>query len=133
MTFADLLEPHTPGVRAIAKKLRLAVLAALPEAEERVLPGWHALAFRHDEAGHICALFPMDDEVKLYLEFGADMRVPAGALLGETKQARHLRFVNAADVKPRSLKPLIVEALLTAARRRALRRAARATRAPRRR
>lgn len=132
MTPDQLLADHTPGVRAITEKLRRAVRAAIPDAEERVLPGWHAFGYRHAEAGHVCAIFPMPDEVKLYLEFGANLALPAGALLGETKQTRHLRFVRAADVRPRALAPILVAALVAAAKRREVRRAARPARTTRR-
>jgi hypothetical protein len=124
MTAEELLAEYPANVRAVAERLRRAILAALPDAEERVLPGWRALGYRHPEAGHVGALFPGNDEVKLYLEYGADLVAPRGVLLGETKQTRYLRFVRESQVRPRDLAPLLVAALLAAADRRKLRGAA---------
>nr|MBP8137649.1 DUF1801 domain-containing protein [Candidatus Eisenbacteria bacterium] len=88
LTAEALLADFPPAVRAIAAKVRAIVNDVLPGAEERVLPGWRAIAFRSPEAGHVCALFPYAAEVRLYFEHGSTLRDGEGIEYGDTPLSR---------------------------------------------
>jgi hypothetical protein len=54
----ELLDDHTPAVRALAQRLRRLVRSVCPEASERVYPGWHGLGFHHPDVGYFCGISP---------------------------------------------------------------------------
>lgn len=112
MTRAELLAPSPPAVRRLALTVRAVILEAAPGLEERVLPGWRALGYRDARAGHLCALFPRADELKLYFEHGASLPDPDGLLEGTTKQTRFVRFRTARDLRKPALRRLVQRALL---------------------
>ena len=124
VTSEELLASHSPQVRAAAERLRALLGAWIPEVEERVLPGWRAFGYRHPDAGHICALFPREDEVRLYIEYGAEVADPSGLLEGDTRQTRYLRFRSARAIRASDVRPLVLGGLAAAGlrRRRARRR-----------
>jgi hypothetical protein len=111
LTAAELLAPFPPEVRAVMEDLRELLRAAVPALGERVLPGWKAIGFRHPEAGHVCALFPLPDEVKLYFEYGARLPDPDGLLAGTTKQTRYVAIRSRRQIRRRALTALIRQAV----------------------
>jgi hypothetical protein len=89
------LEPYPPAIRALAEELRGIVRRALPDAIERVRPGWHLIGY--DVPGvrkpvYTAFIAPEPVHVHLGFEHGWAMRDPHGALRGEgvTKQVRWL-------------------------------------------
>lgn len=119
-----LLADFPPAVRTIAARVRAIVIDVLPDAEERVLPGWRAIGFRSREAGHVCALFPYAAEVRLYFEHGSQLRDGEGIEYGDTPLSRYAIFRRASDVKTRTLAPVVMQAFLATSERRAARRGA---------
>ena len=71
MTPDELLDDHTPAVRALTQRLRRLVRSVGPEASERVYPGWHGLGFHHPDVGYFCGILPLADSVRLPFEHGA--------------------------------------------------------------
>lgn len=124
LTTEALLADFPPAVRAIAARIRAIVLDVLPEAGERVLPGWRAIGFRSREAGHVCALFPYTAEVRLYFEHGSGLRDGEGIEYGDTPLSRYAIFRRVSDVKTRTLAPAVMQAFLATSERRAARRGA---------
>lgn len=122
---ASLLALAPPVLHAVAERVRAVVHAALPDATERVLPGWRALGFRHADVGHVAALFTLRDEVRLYFEHGGELPDGTGVTLGRTGRSSYAIFRRASDVKPRALAALVRRAFLAGSERRALRAAAR--------
>ena len=53
-----LLAEHSETVAHTARTLREALLEAVPDADERVRTGWHALTYHHPDAGYLCGIFP---------------------------------------------------------------------------
>ena len=92
MSAEKLLSIYRPEIVAVVAALRKMISEAVPEITERVLPGCGAIGFRHRVAGHICAIFPADDAVKVYFEYGKSLRDPKKFLKGDTKQTRYLIF-----------------------------------------
>ena len=105
----ELIAGYPPGVRDLANEIRRTLLAAVPSFEERALPGWRAIAFRDPQAGHVCALFPFEDYVRLYVEYGASLPDPAGlfnaSLDGNVRRAIDVHEGDTLDEK--ALKALI--------------------------
>jgi hypothetical protein len=107
-----LLAPLPPATRKLADRIREVVRRAVPTLTERALPGWRAIAFRDEQAGHVCALFPFGDEVRLYIEHGARLDDPDGLLRGAMKRGRYVRFRTQRDVRVRALTRLVRRAVL---------------------
>lgn len=133
LTAEALLASYPPAVRAMAQRLRALVCGTLPGCEERVLPGWRAIAFRTREAGHVCGVFPNATGVRLYFEHGSALRDGEGLSYGDTPLTRYAIFRHAPDVKAQPLRAALMQAYLATCERRAIRRgAARAKRGRRR-
>jgi hypothetical protein len=88
-----LLEDFPPAMAALANGLREVVLAAVPEAVERVRPGWRVIGY-DVPIGRRTAFFAwiMPERVHVHLGFpkGVSLLDPERALDGEgiTKSAR---------------------------------------------
>jgi hypothetical protein len=108
----DLLSTFPPPIRGLADEIRRTLLAAVPSFEERALPGWRAIAFRDPQAGHVCALFPFEDHLKLYVEYGASLDDPDGLMEGAMKRGRYVPFRTRKDLRRRALARLIKRAVV---------------------
>jgi hypothetical protein len=108
----QLLSPYPSAIRGLADEIRRTLLAAVPSFEERTLPGWRAIAFRDRQAGHVCALFPFEDHVKLYIEYGASLDDPDGLMAGTMKRGRYVLFRTRKDLRKRALAALIRRAVV---------------------
>jgi hypothetical protein len=93
-----LLADHPDNVVRTAQRLRDVLLDAHPELTEGARSGWHALNYRHPEAGFVCALFPGDDRVDLVFEHGAALPDPDRRLTGDGRQVRTLPFPAGAEI-----------------------------------
>jgi hypothetical protein len=90
--WSAMLAGHHADVAALARELRSAALAALPDLTERYYPGWQGLGLRHPRAGLVATLFARDDEVVVYFERGASLPDPLG-LLGGQERLRRTRTI----------------------------------------
>ena len=89
ITPEDILRDHSPSVVKLVSELRRIARITLPEVTEKAYPGWHAIGYRHPEAGYICGIFPFEEEVKVYFENGKFLPDPDNLLEGNTKQTRY--------------------------------------------
>ena len=112
MTPDELLVPLPAETRRLANRIRDVVRRAVPTLSERALPGWRAIGFRDEQAGHVCALFPFGPEVRLYIEHGARLDDPDGLLEGRMKRGRYVPFRSTRDVRARPLTRLLRQAVL---------------------
>jgi hypothetical protein len=108
----QLLAAYPPTIRALADEIRRTLLAAVPSFVERALPGWRAIAFRDPQAGHVCALFPFEDHLKLYVEYGASLDDPDRLMEGAMKRGRYIAFRSRKDLRKRALANLIRRAVV---------------------
>jgi hypothetical protein len=108
----QLLASYPPPIRHLADEIRKTLLAAVPSFVERALPGWRAIAFRDLQAGHVCALFPFEDHLKLYVEYGATLPDPDGLMDGSMKRGRYIAFRTPKDLRKRALARLIRRAVV---------------------
>jgi hypothetical protein len=103
-----LLEDYPPSMVALANGLRELVLAAVPDAVERVRPGWHLIGY-DVPIGRRTAYFAwiMPQRVHVHLGFprGALLEDPAGVLEGRgiTKAARWFTLTLPEDVRDPAL------------------------------
>jgi hypothetical protein len=112
-----LLADYPPPHQDIANELRQIVIDAVPEAIERVRPGWRLIGYdlpvtRH---GSMFAWVWLEPEhVHLGFPYGVNMDDPTGVLTGAgiTKLARWLTYGPGDDVDA----PLATELVLEAAR-----------------
>ena len=113
----DILESHSPPVRALVERLRQIIRETVPDATEAAHPVWHSLGYRHPEGGYFCGIFPQNDGVDLAFEFGVLLPDPDGLLQGTGKQVRYLRLKSDKDIRVRALKKLLLAAISLPARR----------------
>src|SRR3712207_2257328 len=104
-------------IARIGTRLRVLVLDAVPDAIERVRPGWRLVGYDVPRpAGGRTAYFayvaPEREHIHLGFEHGIAMADPDGRLEGEgiTRQVRWLTFRPGDDPDPRVVVPLVLEA-----------------------
>ena len=109
-----LLADFPPAMQSIANRLREIVRETIPEAVERVRPGWHLIGYDLPigrKSVYFAYVAPEVERVHLGFEHGWAMRDPHRLLagVGITKQVRWLTFL-AGDPIPTDLcRELILE------------------------
>ena len=102
-------------IAAIGERLRDAVRLAIPDAIERVRPGWHLIGydvpFRRATA-YFAYIAPETEHIHLGFEHGHVMADPGGRLLGAgiTRQVRWLTYRPGDAVDQAAVAPLLSEA-----------------------
>lgn len=107
----QILEGHTPQIRALAERLRRIILETVPDAVEAAYPVWRGIGYRHSESGYFCGIFPQKNSVKLGFEYGVLLPDPDGLLRGSGKQVRYLVFKEAKEIQVSAIKKLIRAAI----------------------
>jgi hypothetical protein len=107
----DILNDHSPEVRATAEALRQLIHDTIAGMAERAYPGWHAIGFRHPKAGYVCGIFPFADYVRFVFEHGRQLADPHDVLRGDGKQVRYIDLRDAADVPADAIRLLLLEAV----------------------
>jgi len=106
-------------IRALADQLRALVREAVPDALERVRPGWHLIGY-DAPAGRRSVYFayvaPEAEHVHLGFEHGVLMRDPERRLSGAgiTRQVRWLTWWPGDEIDPAVVIPLVHEGLRVA-------------------
>ena len=86
----DLLNEHTSAVVQLMRELRDLVRSSMPDATERIYPGWHGIGFHHPTAGYVCGLFPGADNVRVGFEHGHLLTDPHGLFDSGGSQVRYV-------------------------------------------
>ena len=110
----DVLESLPSEIAATAQRLRELIQAAIPEAEERVYPGWRGFGYRHPEVGYFCGVFPSRKWVALGFEWGVLLPDPHGLLKAgdsTSKRVRYLRFVQPDEIRPKFVRQFLKAAV----------------------
>ena len=110
-----LLADFSPGHAAIAERLRRVVLDAVPEAIERVRPGWRLIGYDLPSTRHgsfFAWIWPEPEHVHLGFPRGILMDDPEGVMRGNgiTKAARWLTYEVGGNVDEELATPLVLEA-----------------------
>ena len=100
-----LLAAYPPGHQTIANELRRLVKHAVPDAIERVRPGWGLIGYDVPfgrRTRYFAFIWPEPQHVHLGFEHGVLMEDPDGLLQGAgvTKQVRWLTFETVGDIPP---------------------------------
>lgn len=107
----DILLGHSKAVIKLTKQLSALILKTVPELLEYGQPGWHAVGYRHPQAGHILSAFPLADSVKIYFEFGAYLTNHGGILSGNTTQTKQLTLHTFTELDTESFVKILREAV----------------------
>jgi hypothetical protein len=110
-----LLAGYPEPMRAIADRLRALVRAAVPDAIERVRPGWRLVGYDVPvgrRSAYFCFVAPEPEHVHLGFEHGTLLEDPDGVLLGEriTRKVRWLTFREGDRIDPGIVERLVCEA-----------------------
>ena len=98
-----LLDDFPPPMRVIGHRLRDIVKTAMPEAIERVRPGWRVIGYDLPigrRQVYFAFVMPENEHVHLGFAHGWAMADPDGLLRGDgiTKRVRWLTFDDAVDI-----------------------------------
>jgi hypothetical protein len=114
MTPEELLARCDDRMRAVAEALRLVVRATLPDAIERVRPGWGLIGYdvpNGRRTAYCCFVWAEPEHVHLGFEHGVLMRDQRGMLQGRgvTKRVRWLTFTGVRGTNTAAVRALIHE------------------------
>lgn len=90
------LKGYPPPVREIAVKARETILSVMPNATEKVYPGWKVIQYGTDAGmkNVFAAISPLRERVNLGLANGAELSDPEGLLEGTGKGIRHVKLTS---------------------------------------
>ena len=112
------LEGYPPGIRSAAERLCAVVRQAVPDAIERVRPGWRLIGYDvpvGKRTRYFAFVAPELEHVHFGFEYGAWMSDPDGLLRGAHLSLRKVRFVTYEPGDPIP-EPALVEYTRDAAR-----------------
>lgn len=107
--FESLLTTNTPEAQELARQLRKLIQSILPEAQEKIMPGWGVANFYMGEpkGNGFMSIGPQKKYVNLYFMSGVDLPDPQGLLIGGGKRMRRVKIMAVEDLKNPALAELI--------------------------
>ena len=110
-----LLADYPEPMRAIAEVLRGVVRRTVPDAIERVRPGWRLIGYdipHGRRTRYFCFVWPEPQHVHIGFEYGIHMADPERLLQGEgiTRKVRWLTFTEPPITPNAAIERLILEA-----------------------
>jgi hypothetical protein len=107
------LKGYPPPVREIAVKAREVILSVMPDATEKVYPGWKVIQYGTgpDMKAVFAAISPQRERVNLGLANGVDLEDPDGLLEGDGKAIRHVRLTSPEAASAPAIRELVRGAL----------------------
>lgn len=112
-----LLARLSPERAATAEAFRAVVRRAVPGAIERVRPGWGLIGYDVPvgrRTVYFAFVWPEIEHVHLGFEYGIHMDDPDGQLQGSGRKVRWVTAVRPDEVDPRTVEPLVREAVRVA-------------------
>jgi len=91
-----LMERYSPGIRRAVERLRRVVKKAVPDAIERVRPGWGLIGYdipMGKRTRYFAFVWPEPEHAHLGFEYGIWMDDPENILQGAHIKLRKVRFV----------------------------------------
>jgi hypothetical protein len=104
----DLLAVCEPRVRRLAEGARKRVLEVVPNATEKLRPGWGLIGY--NAPAYFAFIVAAPDRVRIGFEWGVMLPDPKGVLEGDGSQVRYFTVRTAA-----ALRSSVLAALLRAA------------------
>jgi len=107
------LKGYPPPVREIAVKAREAILSVMPDATEKVYPGWKVIQYGAgaDMKSVFAVLSPQRERVNLGLANAVDLEDPDGLLEGDGKAIRHVKLTSPEAASAPAVRELVRGAL----------------------
>jgi len=105
----QLLQGHSPAVRALVEELCHLVKSNAPQLSEEVKPGWNNITCKGQ--GIICAIQPYKKHVNFYFYKGTLLSDPKKILKGSGVQLRHFKVEKPADIQRDVIEPFLLQAL----------------------
>ena len=107
------LKGYSPQVREIAVKAREAILSVMPDATEKVYPGWKVIQYATgaDMKSVFAAISPQRERVNLGLANGAGLPDPEGLLEGTGVGIRHVKLTSPEAAAAPAVRNLVQGAL----------------------
>lgn len=102
----------SPRVRDIALTARERILGLVPDAKERVIPGWKAVTYTLGDAERheVVLLVLHRRHVNLQFPAGVHLPDPCGLLEGSGKSMRHVKLTDAETVEMEQVGRLVLAA-----------------------
>jgi hypothetical protein len=107
------LKGYSPQVREIAVKAREVILSVMPNATEKVYPGWKVIQYGAgaDMKSVFAAISPQRERVNLGLANGAGLPDPEGLLEGTGVGIRHVKLTSPEAAAAPAVRNLVQGAL----------------------
>ena len=107
------LKGYPPPVREIAVKAREVILSVMPDATEKVYPGWKVIQYGAgaDMKSVFAAISPQRERVNLGLANGAGLPDPEGLLEGTGVGIRHVKLTSPEAASAPAVRTLVQGAL----------------------
>ena len=107
------LKGYPPIVREIAVKARETILSVLPEATEKVYPGWKVIQYGAGAGMKdvFAAISPQRERVNLGFAHAAELPDPEGLLEGSGKEIRHVKLTSPQAAVAPAVRELVKGAL----------------------
>jgi hypothetical protein len=107
------LKGYPPPVREIAVKAREVIFSVMPDATEKVYPGWKVIQYGvgADMKSVFAAISPQRERVNLGLANGATLPDPEGLLEGTGVGIRHVKLTSPEAAAAPAVRTLVQGAL----------------------
>lgn len=105
----QFLEICTADVRGMTEEARKLVKRLIPDAVEKVHPGWKVVAYSFTDGmkDAICAVAPLQNRININFFRGSELSDPAGLLEGSGKRSRHVKITDKNILGSKDLADLI--------------------------
>ncbi|MBK8396958.1 MAG: DUF1801 domain-containing protein [Leptospiraceae bacterium] len=110
-TIQEILKPHTKEVLDIVYDLRSFFKEEFPALIEKGYPVWKGIGYSDQKSGYLCAIFPLESEVKLGFEYGIILKDKDNVLTGEGKQIRYLVIPSLTNINFKQIKDFVKQSL----------------------
>lgn len=111
-TFGDLVAPLPAPIQVMTSDL-VELFTRHPGVTGQVRTGWRSINFRHELAGYFGAIFPNEERVIVYFEYGRLLSDPDGLLDGgpDLKRGRFMRLSPEAPMPEAAILQMLGEAI----------------------
>jgi hypothetical protein len=93
----ELLARCEPRVRRLAEAARKRILVVVPEATEKLRPGWSLIGY--NAPAYFAFILPTRYQVRIGFEWGVMLPDPKGLLEGDGSQVRYFTLGTAAALR----------------------------------
>ncbi|MBP7280973.1 MAG: DUF1801 domain-containing protein [Leptospiraceae bacterium] len=107
----DILKPYTKEILEIVSLLRNFFKEEFPALIEKGYPVWKGIGYSDQKSGYLCAIFPLETEVKLGFEYGIILKDKDKVLTGDGKQVRYLPIPSLASINLKQIKDFVKQSL----------------------